>query len=61
LSLAHEYLLPVIEETVQSRAWPWVQERAKITIAAHDEDAAVMGGVAMIYRDVLDQPRGWLK
>lgn len=61
LSLAHEYLLPVVEETVQSRAWPWVQERAKITIAAHGEDAAVMGGVAMIYRDVLDQPRGWLK
>ena len=60
LSLAEEFLLPVIKETVDRRAWPWVQERADITIAAHGEDAPVMGSVAMVFREVLNQPRLWL-
>ncbi len=61
LSLAHEFLLPVIKATVTERVWPWVHERADIVIAAHGEDAAVMGAVAMVYREVLNNPRRWLQ
>ena len=61
LSLAHEYLLPVIQKTVEERVWSWVQERVEIVTATHAEDAAVMGGVAIVYRDVMNKPRRWLK
>jgi glucokinase-like ROK family protein len=60
LSLAHEFLLPQIKETVSWRAWDWVHQQADIVIAAHGEDAAVIGAVAMVYRDVLNKPRMWL-
>lgn len=61
LSLAHEFLLPLIRETVAERAWEWVQKRADIVVAAHGEDAAALGGVAIIYRDVVSEPRRWLR
>ena len=60
LSLAHEFLLPQIKETVSWRTWDWVHQQAEIVIAAHGEDAAVIGAVAMVYRDVLNKPRMWL-
>lgn len=60
LSVAHEFLLPDLKEAVRVRSWDWVWERAEIVLAAHGEDAAVMGGVAIVYRDVLNQPRRWL-
>lgn len=60
LSLAHEFLLPQIKETVTWRTWDWVHQQADIVIAAHGEDAAVIGAVAMVYRDVLENPRMWL-
>lgn len=61
LSLAHEYLLPLIRETVAERAWDWVHERADIVLAAQGEDAVALGGVAIVYRDVVNKPRRWLK
>ncbi len=61
LSIAHEYLLPVIRKTVAERAWNWVFDEANIVPAAFAEDAAVLGGVAMVYRELLNQPRKWLK
>jgi glucokinase-like ROK family protein len=61
LSRAHEYLLPRIRQTVSERAWDWVHERAEIVLAAHGEDAAALGGVAIIYRDVVNEPRRWLR
>lgn len=60
MSAAHAYLLPVIRETVARRAWHWVQDRAEIVIAAHGPDATVLGGVASVYRSVLNEPRVWL-
>jgi glucokinase-like ROK family protein len=60
LSVAHEHLLPIIKKIVQERSWKWVHEQATIVIAEFGEDASVMGGVAMVYRELLNQPRQWL-
>ena len=60
LSEAQAFLLPVIRETVAERAWDQVSERAEIVVAAHGRDATVLGGVASVYRGVLNSPRNWL-
>lgn len=61
LSIAHQYLLPEIQRTVQKRAWSWVEKQANIVTAKYREDAAVIGGSAMVYRELLNQPRKWLR
>lgn len=61
LSMAHEHLLPEIQKTVEERTWAWVQRQANIVTADFGEDAAVIGGVAMVYRELLKQSRKWLK
>jgi len=35
-------------------------QEVDIVIAAHVEDAARLGGVAMVYCDILNHPRAWL-
>ena len=60
LSIAHEHLLPVIQKTVEERTWDWVHNQATIVMAEFGQDAAVIGGVAMVYRELLNQPRKWL-
>ncbi|MCA9949798.1 MAG: ROK family transcriptional regulator [Anaerolineales bacterium] len=60
MSAAHKQLLPIIRQTVTANSWHWVQDKVKIVPAAHGQDAAVMGGVAIVYRDVLNNPRKWL-
>lgn len=60
LSTAHEHLLPAIRETVKQRSWKWVSSQAAIVPAAFGENAAVMGGVAMAYRELVKNPRRWL-
>ena len=61
LSIAHRHLLPVIRLTVQERTWNWVHNQANIVTAEFGQDAAVIGGVAMVYRELLNAPRQWLK
>ena len=61
LSIAHEHLLPTIQSTVEKRAWQWVGKEANIVIADFGQDAAVIGGVALVYRELLNHPRNWLK
>ncbi|MDX1417007.1 MAG: ROK family protein, partial [Candidatus Promineifilaceae bacterium] len=61
LSIAHAHLLPVVRETVSKQAWHWVQQEANIVTAAYGRDAAVIGGVAMVYRELLNEPRHWLQ
>lgn len=58
---AEEFLLPVIRQTTQERAWSWMRQDVDIVTAEHGEDAAVMGSVAVVYQDVLNTPRKWLK
>lgn len=61
LSTAHEFLLPVIRDTISRRAWDWTHDQAEIVLADHGQDAAVFGGVASVYRAVLNKPRVWLE
>jgi glucokinase-like ROK family protein len=56
LSVAHEFLMPIIERVMHERALRWSLESSKIVIAAHGQDAAAMGGVALVYQQVLAQP-----
>lgn len=60
LGLAHTFLLPVIREEVARRAFPHVRDSVEIALATHVADAAVMGGVALVHRDVLNHPMRWL-
>jgi predicted NBD/HSP70 family sugar kinase len=57
LSLAHAFLLPEIRACVEARALRWAREATSIVIATHGQDACVMGGVAMVYHNVLARPR----
>jgi glucokinase-like ROK family protein len=56
LSLAGDYLLPVIEEEMQQRALLWNREANKVVIAQNGIDACVMGGVASVYQAILARP-----
>jgi len=56
LSLAGEFLMPVIEQEVNQRALKWNREAMKLVLAKHGSDACVMGGVAAVYQAILAQP-----
>ena len=56
LSLAKDYLMPVIEQTIAQRALPWSRQATQIVIAANGADNCLVGGVAMVYDKVLRQP-----
>lgn len=56
LSLAKEFLLPVIQQTIGDRALRWSSRSARIVVAAYGSDACVMGAVAMVYDHILRQP-----
>ncbi len=56
LSLAKEFLLPVIQQTLSERALRWSARTTRIVVAAHGSDACVMGAVAMVYDQMLRQP-----
>ncbi len=58
---AYEFLIPAMKQTVNKRTWPWMREGVDIVTAEHGEDAAVMGSVAIVYQDVLNNPRKWLQ
>jgi predicted NBD/HSP70 family sugar kinase len=55
LSIASDFLFPVVNEEIQKRALPWNRETVKIIPAAHGSDAAVKGGIATVYQSVLSQ------
>lgn len=55
LSIASDFLFPVVNEEIQKRALPWNRETVKIIRAAHGSDAAVKGGIATVYQSVLSQ------
>jgi glucokinase-like ROK family protein len=56
LSLANEFLLPVVNAELQQRALRWNAAATHIVPAQHGFDACVMGGVAIVYQTVLSQP-----
>ncbi len=61
LSAAAEFILPVIRETINRRTWSWVQEKVEIVIAKHGEDAAVIGCIAIVFQNVMNNPRKWMR
>ena len=56
LSLAGEFLMPVIEKEVEKRALKSNREAMQLVLARHTSDACVMGGVAAVYQAMLAQP-----
>jgi predicted NBD/HSP70 family sugar kinase len=56
LSLASDYLLPVVENEVQRRALRWNREAIEVVVASHGQESCVMGGVARIFQAVLVEP-----
>jgi glucokinase len=55
LSVASEFLFPIVEQEIQKRALPWNRETIKVVRAAHGSDASVKGGIATVYQSVLSQ------
>lgn len=55
LSVASEFLFPVVNAEIQKRALPWNREYVKVVPAAHGSDACVKGGIAIVYQSVLSQ------
>jgi glucokinase-like ROK family protein len=56
LSMASEFLLPVVENELRQRALRWNREATKVVVASHGQEACVMGGVARVFQAVLAQP-----
>jgi len=56
LSLAGEFILPVVAEELQRRALRWNREATRIVLARHGFDACVMGGVARVFQAILAEP-----
>lgn len=55
ISIASEFLFPVVNAEIQKRALPWNREYVKVVRAAHGSDACVKGGIATVYQSVLSQ------
>lgn len=60
LSLAHDFLFPEIESVIAREPLRWLRESCKIVLAEHKADAVLMGGVATVYRDVIENPHHWI-
>jgi len=56
LSLAGDFLLPVINEELENRALRWNERAVKVVLSQHGVNSCVMGGTATIYHAVLNQP-----
>ncbi|MBX3084935.1 MAG: ROK family transcriptional regulator [Anaerolineae bacterium] len=56
ISLAGEFIMPVIETELNTRALRSSASAVTILPAKHSQDACVMGGVATVYQRVLSQP-----
>ena len=55
LSIASEFLFPVVNDEIQKRALQWNRESVKVVRAAHGSDACVKGGIATVYQSILSQ------
>ncbi|HEX2905828.1 MAG TPA: ROK family transcriptional regulator [Phototrophicaceae bacterium] len=59
LSLAHPIMMPLMRQEIERRAFRWIWEQVNFSTATYTADAAVMGGVAMIHRHVINHPMTW--
>jgi glucokinase len=56
LSLAAEFILPVVHFELERRALRWTRQATKVVIAQHGLEASVMGGVARVFQTILAEP-----
>jgi glucokinase-like ROK family protein len=56
LSLAGEFLMPVVKKELEQRTLRMNRDATKVVLAHHGFDACVMGGVAAVYERILSQP-----
>jgi glucokinase-like ROK family protein len=56
LSLASDYIFPIVEDELQQRALRWNREAIKVVVAKHGQEACVMGGVARVFQAILAEP-----
>jgi glucokinase len=56
LSLASEFLMPVVEYELERRALRWIRRATRVVITQHGLDACVMGGVARVFQVILAEP-----
>lgn len=56
LSLASEFLMPVVEFELEHRALRWIRRATRVVITQHGLDACVMGGVARVFQVILAEP-----
>jgi glucokinase-like ROK family protein len=56
MSLASEYLLPVVNEKLEQSALKWNRIATDVVTAQQGLDACVMGGVAKVYQAILAEP-----
>lgn len=59
LSLADEFLMPIVRQVVLERAMKEPREAVQITVSTFKSDACVMGGAALILREILNNPTAW--
>jgi glucokinase-like ROK family protein len=60
LSLAGEYLLPMIESELEARALRWNARATRIVIARYGSNACSMGGVATVVKSILEHPQSMI-
>ncbi len=56
LSLAGEYLLPAIKETVGRHSLPEIDKQAEVLLSPFGPDASLIGAIAIVADDVLSHP-----
>ncbi len=56
LSMAGEYLLPAIKETVNLHAMPEINKQAEILLSPFGPDASLIGAIAIVVDDLIAHP-----
>lgn len=56
LSMAGQYLLPAIEETVLLHSLPEIDQQAEVVLSTFGTDASLIGAIAIVVNDVLTNP-----
>ena len=60
LSLAHEFLLPVVKDVVAQRALSKPREQVTVAVSELYAEATLIGGAALIHHAVIQNPSQWL-
>ncbi len=56
LSIAGNYLLPAIRETVREHSLPEIDQQVEINLSTFGTDASLIGAVAIVVDDILSNP-----